>query len=1043
MPLQAPSAPAGPLGALGGFELLEKIGQGAMGTVFKARQRSLDRIVALKVLPPSFAKDQRFIERFQREARAVARLTHHHIVQAIDSGKDEATGLWYFAMEYVDGPSLGRLLKEQGALPERQLLEIGRQIAQALECAHGHRIVHRDVKPDNILLTSAGEAKLADLGLARRAGEEGAAAGKPGAALCTPNYMAPEQIRGQLDRVDVRTDLYALGATLFHLATGQPPFSGTTDAAIMAKHLTEKPPLAHRVSGRVGEPFSRLILNLMQKEPEQRPQTPAELIAQFDRILELTGSRKRAPVRATTGPRSSVRGATAGSSSSAGGAPAPERKSGAALMIMGVVALLALGGGAGWYFSFVQGKSRERTAKAERERPAEPPLPPERKPEAVPEKPAVTEAKKTSPPESEEPAPPEPERKAVAEPAEKKGESAKAGQGEDQGLSIAKKEEPEPAAGAASGFRAEYFEGQAFQTLRKTASEPTLDVNWPTGGPPGVALGAGVSARWSGFVKPEESGPYCFEISAQQGARLYLDRCLLADLWSGRPSSGRTAPVNLGKGKKYLLTFELRCGRPPASAQVRWGRPGGALGPVTADPPETEAEGLPVGHLAGGWQVTYGQHGERQPVAGREWTIDHDWGGGAPVAGVGADNFWARWSGVVVPPETADYTLHVDVQQGAKLSIGNVLVLDAYHLPPGKTSTVPLRLEKEKRYAVQLEYRKRGEQARCRLTWSRPGQEPEPVAALAEGEENLAALGVGFQAEYGSGSSPTALLTRFDSQAGWDWRGGSPAHTVPADNFWANYTGWIRPPASGSYSFILDWEGGVRFRLDDCLLFDRYRRRDPVKEFLPEEVTVALEGGKHYFVRLEYWARLESKHLLFKWRAKDLPEQPTPGLPPEALRGGDKDAGRVETALLAEYGTAKEPLIKRLEGFICHEFGGGTPGPEIEGGHYWGRWSGGLRAKENGFYTFQLETDTAAEMKLNRISVLRSSKPGKAETRPIQFQKGTIFFLELAYTHRSAESAFFRFTWKPPGKTEFEPLPADVFLLSPEVAKTFNRAVPK
>ena len=104
---------------------------------------------------------------------------------------------------------------------------------------------------------------------------------------------------------------------------------------------------------------------------------------------------------------------------------------------------------------------------------------------------------------------------------------------------------------------------------------------------------------------------------------------------------------------------------------------------MSADPPESEAEGLPVGHLAGGWQVTYGQHGgERQaPVNAREWTIDHDWGGGAPLAGVGADNFWAGWRGVVVPPETADYTFHVDVHQGAKLSIGNVLVLDALNTP--------------------------------------------------------------------------------------------------------------------------------------------------------------------------------------------------------------------------------------------------------------------------------------------------------------------------------------------------------------------------
>jgi len=151
---------------IAGFELIAKIGQGGMGTVFKARQISLDRIVALKILPPSIAKDAKFIERFQREARATAKLNHPNIVQGVDVGKDPKSGLWYFAMELVDGPSLLSLLKQQRVLPEDRALQITRDIARALECAAAHGFVHRDIKPDNILMTSCGEAKLADLAIA-------------------------------------------------------------------------------------------------------------------------------------------------------------------------------------------------------------------------------------------------------------------------------------------------------------------------------------------------------------------------------------------------------------------------------------------------------------------------------------------------------------------------------------------------------------------------------------------------------------------------------------------------------------------------------------------------------------------------------------------------------------------------------------------------------------------------------------------------------------------------------------------------------------
>lgn len=269
---------------IGGFELIGKIGQGGMGTVFKARQKSLDRIVALKVLPPSVAKDAKFIERFQREARACAKLNHPNIVQGVDVGKDPATGVWYFAMELVDGPSVLKLLKEERVLPEERALQIARDIARALECASTHGIVHRDIKPDNILLTARGDAKLADLGLAKQLNDD-ASLTQSGQAVGTPYYMAPEQVRGRSDQLDIRTDIYALGGTLFHLVTGQPPFTGETSAVIMSKHLTEAVPKAIKINRDVSDGCSRMIEQMMQKERENRIQTPSDLIAQIERVL--------------------------------------------------------------------------------------------------------------------------------------------------------------------------------------------------------------------------------------------------------------------------------------------------------------------------------------------------------------------------------------------------------------------------------------------------------------------------------------------------------------------------------------------------------------------------------------------------------------------------------------------------------------------------------------------------------------------------------------------------------------------------------------
>jgi hypothetical protein len=269
---------------IGGFEIKAKIGQGGMGAVFRARQLSLDRDVALKILPPAFAAKTNAIERFQREARASARISHPNIVQGIDVGRDEASGLWYFAMEFVPGDPLRKVLAAQTRLPERRALEIARDVAAGLSAAHAAGLVHRDIKPDNIVVTPEGVAKVLDLGLAKQEHDD-ASLTQTGQSIGTPLYMAPEQVRGQLELIDPRTDLYALGATLFHVIAGKPPFGGETSAVILSKHLTETPPRLDAVVPGTSPACAGLVAKLLAKDKQHRPATAIEVVERIEAIL--------------------------------------------------------------------------------------------------------------------------------------------------------------------------------------------------------------------------------------------------------------------------------------------------------------------------------------------------------------------------------------------------------------------------------------------------------------------------------------------------------------------------------------------------------------------------------------------------------------------------------------------------------------------------------------------------------------------------------------------------------------------------------------
>jgi eukaryotic-like serine/threonine-protein kinase len=250
----------------GDYEVLEELGSGGMGKVYRAKNVTLERIVALKTLAPQFSADQEFVRRFLKEARAAARLNHPNIVQIYDFGCVDDT--YYLAMEYVDGQSLRALLKRYRFVESDAVLLI-RHVVAALAVAHAEGIVHRDIKPDNLMLTTKGDrVKLVDLGIAKHMGEEQSLT-QTGQAVGTPAYISPEQIRGVRD-IDARADIYSLGATFFQLLTRQAPYKGTSGALVMSMHLTQPLPDPRIYEPGLSEGVCRVLRKMMAKAREER-----------------------------------------------------------------------------------------------------------------------------------------------------------------------------------------------------------------------------------------------------------------------------------------------------------------------------------------------------------------------------------------------------------------------------------------------------------------------------------------------------------------------------------------------------------------------------------------------------------------------------------------------------------------------------------------------------------------------------------------------------------------------------------------------------
>lgn len=270
-----------------GYVLIGKLGKGAMATVYKGKQLSLDRIVAIKVLPQKMSTNAEFVERFYKEGRAAARLGHNNIVQAIDVG-ETPDGYHYFVMEYVEGHTLYDIMQpppvgEGRTFSEAEALDITIQMADALEHAHRRGLIHRDVKPKNILLTPQGIAKLTDLGLAREVDDKRAAETEAGKAYGTPYYISPEQIRGEVD-IDHRADIYSLGATMYHLVTGRPPFDGDTPSAVMHKHLKEPLLPPDHINVALSAGISEIIEYAMAKNRDERYQSMSDMLEDLNAV---------------------------------------------------------------------------------------------------------------------------------------------------------------------------------------------------------------------------------------------------------------------------------------------------------------------------------------------------------------------------------------------------------------------------------------------------------------------------------------------------------------------------------------------------------------------------------------------------------------------------------------------------------------------------------------------------------------------------------------------------------------------------------------
>lgn len=273
---------AGGLQQLGPYRIVRKLGEGGMGAVYLAEDTAANnRQVALKVLPKRHAQNAEFVSRFKREARSAVGLVHPNIVAAYAVGED--FGVHWYAMEFCPGEALDARLKREASLPWKDAVRIIAQVAAGLAHAHAHGTIHRDIKPANLMLAANGTAKILDFGLAKQLGGGQSLMTQTGVVMGTPHYIAPEQARGEKD-IDGRADIYALGATLYHLVTGRTPFSGSSPAAVIMRHLSDELPDPRDEVHDLPDGVVEIIRRMMAKKPQDRYRDCETLIADLDLV---------------------------------------------------------------------------------------------------------------------------------------------------------------------------------------------------------------------------------------------------------------------------------------------------------------------------------------------------------------------------------------------------------------------------------------------------------------------------------------------------------------------------------------------------------------------------------------------------------------------------------------------------------------------------------------------------------------------------------------------------------------------------------------